>query len=180
MFITSFFLSVIPSFWPLLLQVLADLGASASDWAVVLGKGGVIHVGVLVRRRPTRPDIQVLVTARQAGAVLAETETSRTHQAFVVGVNKYWLTGALEKCWNDARDMAALLAHKGYAVRLVLDPTRGQLLAALSEFKGVLPGNGTVIVHFAGHGVSTGGCNYLVPSDGDLSNAAGGRAALSS
>jgi hypothetical protein len=67
--------------------------------------------------------------------------------------------------------MAALLQAAGYEVTVVLDGTKSQLRAAVTELAhrvGSLPSttNCIVVVHFSGHGVERGGENFLVPVDG--------------
>jgi hypothetical protein len=108
------------------------------------------------------------------------------HKALVIGVNTYGTPGrdasarpasdspepgvpaGLRQCIHDACDMGCLLARKGYAVTLVLDPCRAALWHELRAFAHSLASGGTAVVYFSGHGASTEGVNVVMPTDANV------------
>lgn len=73
--------------------------------------------------------------------------------ALCIGINNY-PGAALQGCINDAMDMAALLAHRGYIVNTLYDTaaTREAMLDALEEAVGRLRYRDRLVVHYSGHG----------------------------
>jgi uncharacterized caspase-like protein len=84
--------------------------------------------------------------------------------ALVVGNSRYETSvGPLRNPVNDAKSMARTLRALGFLVIEEHNVTRDQLMAALLKFRAKLPGAEVSLFYFAGHGISVGGANYLVP-----------------
>ena len=92
----------------------------------------------------------------------------RLFHAFVVGNNAY-PTAPLTKCENDADDMSALLADKGFNVTALKNATHVEFDRKFKSFVRSLVEGSTVLVHFSGHGIERAGENYLLPVDADVS-----------
>ncbi|WP_369212470.1 caspase family protein, partial [Streptomyces flavofungini] len=102
-------------------------------------------------------------------------------QALIVAVPRYELeeefpdlTAAVDR---DAELIGAALRSSGYSVEVLgLAPDkpaqRSRVRSAVSRICCTAPEDGTVLVHFTGHGLSVGGADHLVPSDAQLSWAA--------
>jgi hypothetical protein len=90
--------------------------------------------------------------------------------ALVVGVSDYG-PQSLENPLNDARLIEASLANTGFQTELLLNPTRGQLRAAVNNLAGLAASKGrntSVAFYFAGHAVQFDGENWLIPTGADL------------
>jgi len=88
--------------------------------------------------------------------------------ALIIGNNNYTNFRAEEQlvtAINDAEAMAAALTKIGFAVTLVTDGTKLEILRALNRFEGTLTPDATALLFYAGHGVEVDGANYLLPSD---------------
>ncbi len=84
--------------------------------------------------------------------------------ALVVGNSRYEPeVGPLRNTVNDAKAMAKTLRTLGFFVVEKHDVTRDQLMAALIQFRSKLHGAEVGVFYFAGHGLSVGGSNYLLP-----------------
>jgi formylglycine-generating enzyme required for sulfatase activity len=71
---------------------------------------------------------------------------------------------------NDANDMKAALQGLGFNVDTVLNGGRVQMEEAIEHFKNRLSvsKNSYGFLFYAGHGVQSGGVNYLIPVDADI------------
>ncbi|MDP7255206.1 MAG: SUMF1/EgtB/PvdO family nonheme iron enzyme, partial [Planctomycetota bacterium] len=99
--------------------------------------------------------------------------------ALVIGINDYELLGKLEFCRNDAEAVAeSLVKYAGYDAKRTLVVSDGQTkkqqqptftnLRRRIEFFTSRPEKGdTLLVFFAGHGVTIDGKAYLMPVDGN-------------
>ncbi|MFF5440000.1 caspase family protein [Streptomyces achromogenes] len=65
----------------------------------------------------------------------------------------------------DLEILGTSLRGSGYEVRTLLNPTRNEITAGISEFSGGAPPGSTALVCFTGHGVRIGTTDYLVPAD---------------
>ena len=93
-----------------------------------------------------------------AGAALAETRI-----ALVIG-NGAYATGRLKNPRSDATLMARTLAGAGFDVMTLLDADGDGMKRAIADFGKRLSAPDTVaLFYYAGHGVQTGGDNYLIP-----------------
>ena len=90
--------------------------------------------------------------------------------ALVIGNGNYVNTTKLNNPVNDANDMAAVLQGLGFSVDKVLNGTQDQMVNAVMQLKRRLSAsrNSYGFLFYAGHGVQSGGENYLVPVDANI------------
>lgn len=106
-------------------------------------------------------------SAPAAPSAAALPQAQKIH-ALVIG-NGAYATAQLPNPRNDATAIAERFRAFGFAVTLVLDANRTQLVKALAQFGTQARGADVGIVFYAGHGIQVGGANYLIPVDLDLS-----------
>jgi uncharacterized caspase-like protein len=107
-----------------------------------------------------------IVAALAAPAGAQQSATARV--ALVIGNGAYQHTAPLSNPANDAGDMAATLRELGFTVIEGIDLTKRALELKTREFAGHLAGAETAVLFYAGHGLSVGGVNYLIPVDARL------------
>ena len=84
--------------------------------------------------------------------------------ALVIGNARYEAeAGPLKNTVNDAKAVAATLRALGFQVIERQNVTRDQLIKAVLEFRATLAGKEVGLFYYAGHGLSIGGSNYLLP-----------------
>jgi hypothetical protein len=85
--------------------------------------------------------------------------------ALVIGNSNYTNLGRLRNPVNDAEDMAASLKDLGFTVDKVLDGDLDKMESAVMMLKNRLSASRSSygFLFFAGHGVQSGGANYLIP-----------------
>ncbi|MBT4486226.1 MAG: SH3 domain-containing protein [Rhodospirillaceae bacterium] len=88
--------------------------------------------------------------------------------ALVIGNDTYDTLPALNNARADARGMAEKLRSLGFEVILKLDAGRRSFGRALAEFEGKAADAEVGLVFYAGHGIQSGGSNYIVPSDAQI------------
>lgn len=93
--------------------------------------------------------------------------------ALVIGNSDYLDVPALENPRNDAEDVATALKRLGFETTVSLDADRNAMQAAIDDFSGKVEGADVALFYYAGHAMQHQGVNYLIPVDGNLSNAAG-------
>lgn len=87
----------------------------------------------------------------------------RDRVALVIGNSHYDELPDLENPYNDAKAVAAALWEAGFETIEVLDADREEMIAAIATFSRRI-GDGTdAVFYFAGHGVQSGGGNWLLP-----------------
>ncbi len=91
-------------------------------------------------------------------------DKSPARTALVIGNFRYEETvGPLRNAGNDAKAVAIALRSLGFKVIEKTNVSRDQLLHAVDDFRKTLPGAEVAVFYYAGHGISVGGSNYLVP-----------------
>ena len=92
--------------------------------------------------------------------------------ALVIGNGDYQDLGRLTNPANDARDIAAALRQVGFTVDLRIDADLETMEIAVVEFGRRLASNRGAIgfFYFAGHGVESGGENYLIPARASIAS----------
>lgn len=85
--------------------------------------------------------------------------------AFVVGNNDYAALPVLEKAVNDAKAVGAALQEIGFTVIPGENLSRRQMNRGLAKLMRAIDPGDQVFFFFAGHGVSLGAENYLLPAD---------------
>jgi hypothetical protein len=106
---------------------------------------------------------QILMTALLlASAGLAQAQ-SEPRTALIIG-NANYKDSPLANPGNDARDMAEALRNAGFEVILKADANQQAMRDGIRQFGDALKNKGGAgLFFFAGHGVQSGGENYLVP-----------------
>jgi len=87
--------------------------------------------------------------------------------ALVIGNGNYVELGKLGNPKNDAIDMAAALESLGFEIDLLVDAGLAEMedsVVRLGNKLGSSPG-AVGFFYYAGHGVQSGGINYLIPAD---------------
>jgi formylglycine-generating enzyme required for sulfatase activity len=90
--------------------------------------------------------------------------------ALVIGNGNYTNTTKLNNPVNDANDMTAALQGLGFTVDKVLNGTQDQMVNAVMQLKRRLGAshNSYGFLFYAGHGVQSGGENFLIPVDANI------------
>lgn len=85
--------------------------------------------------------------------------------ALVVGNAAYTQIGPLRNATNDAEDMCAALRRLAFEASCQLNvATRTEFRRLLRQFASALGPQTVALFYFAGHGVQSGGRNYLLPT----------------
>jgi hypothetical protein len=87
--------------------------------------------------------------------------------ALVIGNSAYTQVSTLTNPTNDAHDIAAILAARGFAVIKKTDCTHKEMDLALKDFRASLKGSNVGLFFFAGHGMQIDGENYLAAINAD-------------
>lgn len=66
---------------------------------------------------------------------------------------------------SDLRALAASLRAAGYTVETLHDGSRSAITSRISQVSRDVPADGTLLLHFSGHGIRIGDADYLVPAD---------------
>jgi hypothetical protein len=104
---------------------------------------------------------------------LSVTVAQEGRVALVIGNGNYQDLGRLTNPANDARDMAAALQSVGFEVDLLIDADQEAMEMAIVRLGQRLAGSargGTGFFFFAGHGVESGGENYLIPARASIAS----------
>ena len=93
----------------------------------------------------------------------SQAQGRETRVALVIG-NGAYAASPLKNPVRDARAMAKMLAEYGFAVTELENAGQQRMEEAIRAFRSDLgQGRGVGLFYFAGHGVSVGGRNYLLP-----------------
>lgn len=99
-------------------------------------------------------------------------ELYEDYYALVIGVSDYERWPRLPNAVNDAKEVAQRLKSFGFHVKLVLDPTAGQLRTALNEmvYRMGRKENRALLFYYAGHGetevlADNTRMGYIIPKD---------------
>ncbi len=104
----------------------------------------------------------ILFSAFCAVQSIAAAAGART--ALVIGNAKYEAAvGPLRNAVNDAKSVAKTLRGLGFTVIEEHNVTRNELLEAVAAFRKKLTGAEVALFYYAGHGITVGGSNYLLP-----------------
>ncbi len=75
------------------------------------------------------------------------------YHALIIGIDRYRYIPTLATAHNDAKALAAVLKDKyDYEVKLLLDPSREQIIEALDDLRERLTENDNLLIYYAGHG----------------------------
>ena len=105
--------------------------------------------------------------------------TARPRVALVIGNNRYEASiGPLKNAVNDAKAVSKALRGLGFSVTEELNVTRDELIEAVTDFRTRVRDSEVSLFYFAGHGISVGGSNYLLPVKSGYQPASGDAIAL--
>jgi tetratricopeptide (TPR) repeat protein len=91
--------------------------------------------------------------------------------ALVIGNSSYASAAGLPNAKNDAEKIAATLRRIGFTtVLLNLDLSREKITDTLKMFAAEADRADWAVVYYAGHGIESGGTNYLIPTDAKLAS----------
>jgi hypothetical protein len=104
------------------------------------------------------------------GCVFAAPAFSQDHSrrfALVIGNGAYAELGVLDNPVNDAADMDKALRGLGFETELLTDASLDAMEDAVVRLGDKLAGtdSGIGFFYYAGHGIQSGGVNYLIPAD---------------
>lgn len=118
-----------------------------------------------MRSQPALPFLALVLAASSLS--LAAQVTAGPRHALVIGNGDYAELGKLRNPANDARDMAAALRGLGFEVKLLVDADLASMEDAVIRLGSSLAQSSDSMGFFfyAGHGVQSGGVNYLIPAD---------------
>ncbi len=125
----------------------------------------------------TRLIAVLLLTALPVGVSAADDGAFGAYHALVIGINEYDDEGLtrLETAVNDASAMHDLLQRKyGFESRLLLNPSRYELVRALDELRNDLGWSDNLLIYYAGHGQldTASDTGYWLPADAEADNRA--------
>ncbi|NVK01084.1 MAG: SUMF1/EgtB/PvdO family nonheme iron enzyme [Oceanospirillaceae bacterium] len=109
--------------------------------------------------------MRVFTYALALSLILSPLAAASNRIALVVGNDDYTTLPNLNNARKDAEDMSAKLEQFGFDVITKLDVKQRDLYRTLYDFSGKLKAGDTALVFYAGHGISSQGENYLIPSD---------------
>lgn len=95
----------------------------------------------------------------------------RQKYAIVIGNQDYAHAPKLPNAWNDALDVADMLAAQGYDVTLLKDASKRDFEGLMQRVLFDVDRETEVLFYYAGHGVQIGSENYLIPVDAELDQA---------
>jgi len=95
------------------------------------------------------------------------------YYALICGINNYQHLPNLGTAVHDARVVAKILEENyGYHVKLLLNPTRYDLLTTLGQYRRILTAEDNLLIYYAGHGWLDRDADqgYWLPSDATRDN----------
>ncbi|MDZ4777575.1 MAG: caspase family protein [Alphaproteobacteria bacterium] len=104
-------------------------------------------------------------------AAPAHAQAPAKRVALVIGESNYRAISPLANPSADANLVARALSRAGFDVRLGLDLDKAALVGAIEDFARVAQQADVATVYYAGHGLESGGRNWLVPIDAQITQA---------
>ena len=114
--------------------------------------------------------VAIVVPAQQTRKLeRSDVNANQNRIALVIGNGDYKNASALPNPVNDAVDMARALKELGFEVISGTDQSKQQMENLIRQFGNRLAETkGVGLFFYAGHGISSGGVNYLIPIDADI------------
>jgi formylglycine-generating enzyme required for sulfatase activity len=101
-------------------------------------------------------------------AKLMSISNAKRH-ALIIGNSDYQFISSLSNSVNDAKDVAIVLNNLNYEVILLTNASYKAMSDAVQKFVERLAKSGSVgLFYFSGHGLQSGGRNYLIPVDAQI------------
>lgn len=117
---------------------------------------------------PVKLALALLWICTSVPAAVAQ-EAQETRVALVIGNGAYTSVDALGNPVRDAMAVASALREAGFqSVQVETNLGHDAMLKALRRFEEAADKADWALVYYAGHGIETGGSNYLVPVDAQL------------
>lgn len=111
------------------------------------------------------------VLALAFAVALAPAAYAEKRVALVIGNSAYASVGTLANPKNDADLMARTLSATGFEVTVITDADQRSMKQAIADFgRKLRDGVDTSLFYYAGHGIQSGGKNYLVPVDAAIND----------
>ncbi len=88
--------------------------------------------------------------------------------ALIIGNSAYTSTSVLPNPGNDAKLVAEAARKAGFDITLITDIARADFDKALRDFRTQADGAEVALIYYAGHGIESGGKNWLIPVDAKL------------
>ena len=116
--------------------------------------------------------LPAILFAQNSDPVDQASYTSDQKFALVIGNSNYTGLTPLANPVNDANDITAVLQHLGFTVEKILNGNLEQMEDAVTRLKDKLIAaeNSYGFFFYAGHGVQSGGENYLIPVNANIPN----------
>ncbi len=86
-------------------------------------------------------------------------------KALCIGIKDYDFVPSLKNPINDARSVSSKLQQLGFETTLLENPDRVSFLKEYKNFKKETDSSDVSLIYYAGHGIQSGGINYLIPKD---------------
>ena len=138
-------------------------------WSAPLAKGGIMLKKSFF---PVFILLSAIIFAQQSSdpAEQAGKYTSDKKYALVIGNGNYTGLTPLANPVNDANDITAVLEHLGFSVDKILNGNMTQMEDAVIRLKDRLSTaeSSYGFFFYAGHGVQSGGENFLIPVDANI------------
>jgi formylglycine-generating enzyme required for sulfatase activity len=114
--------------------------------------------------------LSVFAFAPAGSGLAAQAAGGGERFALVIGNSDYSDLGSLKNPVNDATDMAKALEELGFEVTLLLNADLIAMDEAVLRLSSNLArkADSTGFFYYAGHGVQSGGVNYLIPSEAKI------------
>lgn len=91
--------------------------------------------------------------ARQPGPAAGQTAAGGPYYALVIGNDEYVFLPKVETAAKDARAVERVLRETyGFQTRLLINATRSEIVAALSDYGRQLGADASLLIYYAGHG----------------------------
>jgi curli biogenesis system outer membrane secretion channel CsgG len=126
--------------------------------------------GALARGEGMKRAVVALGIWAAAALLPAVSLEAQEKYALVIGNGAYTAITKLKNPVNDANDMKTALEGLGFQVDLLTNAGLVSMESAVGRFKRKLEGSKGAygLLFYAGHGVQSGGENYLIPVDADI------------
>jgi uncharacterized caspase-like protein len=108
----------------------------------------------------------VLISALVGIAWFSPAEARRA--ALIIGNSGYQHTSLLPNPAKDAQLVADSAKRAGFDVTMVTDLTKADFDQTLREFRQQADGAEVAMIYYAGHGIQSGGANWVIPIDAKL------------
>jgi uncharacterized caspase-like protein len=110
----------------------------------------------------------ICAVATSAAVFMAAPASAERRVAIVIGNGAYKSVTPLPNPSMDAKAMAEMLRSMDFDVVEGTDLGRDAMTDRLRDFAAKSAGADVALFFYAGHGMSVGGKNYLIPVDADL------------